>query len=162
MFGLFFVVALGLRPRTELRSSLEATQDAVRRLREMHEVLRESEDPQVRQDLEALELAHPLAAMQAAIADKHCDSAYEQWRLEKLVEPKEKIMAAALVLDDDSMDDDWKKYAGAVAELGYWTLRGQQSAETVLLKTLKQSPKLWIQKEADTALRKVRYSTLFY
>lgn len=48
----------------------------------------------------------------------------------------------------------WQQVAGAIAECGYWALRGSQRAELALLGQLREREGSWVAREADMALRK--------
>lgn len=125
------------------------TTAAVVRLRELYKSGSAAE-------VAAFELEHPLAAVQATIHARATDlnaEEYERWRWAKMGEPDARVSEAAEMLRRSG--EPWKLYAGAVAELGYWTLRGSTAAESVLLEHLSERDEGdWVQREIDATLRK--------
>lgn len=157
---LFFLLSGGLRSTrlssTRLRSTrddVQAALAAVTRIGELQKAL--ATDPSVAAELKDLELAHPSAALHAMLLRRAEDAETdrERWKYEKLAEADLSVLKAANVLVGDR-EDGWKPLAGAVAELGYWTLLGNAVAETMLLETLRSDDADWIKTEADAALRK--------
>lgn len=135
-------------------SKNEATSAAMAKLRELYKQGKLAE-------ASALELEHPTAAIQAAVelrASEESDP-YERWKWSKLGEADGQVLAAATALGRPQPEtrgpDWWKPTAGAVAELGYWTLRGSTAAEGVLLEELRaREADDWVAREIDAALRK--------
>lgn len=142
------------------REDWSATSEAVKKLREGY-----SSGEALSSELEALELEHPVAALQATIQTRALSdtlSQYERWRWAKLGEADSRVLEAATALRSgpsrppaQPRPDWWKPVAGAVAELGYWTLRGSAFAEGVLLDELSaREADDWVARDIDATLRK--------
>lgn len=142
------------------REDWSATSEAVKKLRAGY-----SSGEALSSELKALELEHPLAALQATIQTRALSdsfSQYERWRWAKLGEADSRTLEAAIALRNgprrppaQPRPDWWKPVAGAVAELGYWTLRGSTFAEGVLLDELSaREADDWVARDIDAALRK--------
>lgn len=155
LFQPFFLVAVVHdAPRLgSTRDDVQAALAAVTRIGELQKAV--ATDPSVAAELKALELEQPMAALHATLLRRaeNAETDRERWEYEKLAEADLSVLKAANVLVGDRQDG-WKPLAGAVAELGYWTLLGNAVAETMLLETVRSDDADWIKTEADAALRK--------